>query len=241
MLNGRHSWLFPESPSQAIAVQREMVKSVFLEDRWTAPISCIAGMDVSNTPFDPAKMIYSAAVTLSFPSLTLSAVATHADKQRFPYISGLLAFREAPALVEAFKQLPVVPDLMMVDGHGVSHPRGLGIASHIGVLLEIPTIGVGKSILVGKPEGILGEAAGSTVPLVWKGMTVGMVVRTKKGCNPLYVSAGHRTTLSTAVKLVMCSVKGYRLPEPIRQAHLAANACRRTAKTHPHDILSKCT
>lgn len=114
----------------------------------------------------------------------------------------------------------------MVDGHGISHPRRLGVASQIGILLDIPTIGVAKSILVGEPDGSLGEEAGSSVPLVWKGTLIGQVVRTKRRCQPLYISAGHKISLQTAINLVLSCVKNYRMPEPTRRAHLVANAHR---------------
>ena len=115
----------------------------------------------------------------------------------------------------------------MVDGHGISHPRRLGIASHIGVLLNIPTIGVAKSVLVGHPAGPLGEAKGDCVPLIWKGEQIGTFLRTKKCCHPVIISAGHRISLGTAVEIVLEYATRYRLPEPTRQAHLAANRCRK--------------
>lgn len=145
----------------------------------------------------------------------------------FPYIPGLLGFREAPLLIEVFQKLSYHPDLLMVDGHGVSHPRGLGIASHLGVLLNIPTIGVAKSILVGAISTPLSEAPGSMAPLLWKGQEIARVIRTKKHCLPLIISAGHKISLETAVKLVMQCITQYRLPAPTRQAHLSANNARK--------------
>jgi len=224
MLN--HEWLFPNSIVEAKSVQHIMAENVLLKNEDTYP-KYIAGMDVSNNLFDPTQMIYASAVVLSFPELELIETAALAEVQKFPYVTGLLGFREAPALINAFNQLKVKPDLIMVDGHGISHPRGLGIASHIGVLLDIPTIGVAKSILIGTPIGELKEAAGAQVPLFWKGREIARVLRTKTRCNPLYISAGHRITLDRAVELVERCLKGYRLPECTRQAHLAANACRK--------------
>jgi len=221
------NWLFPQSIAEAKTAQIEMAQKVLLEDVLDRPLSNIAGIDVSNTPFDPAQMIFGAAVVLSYPTLAIEEVASKQSKQTFPYISGLLGFREAPIVVEAFNQLSIRPDILLVDGQGVCHPRGLGIASHLGVLLDIPTIGVAKSILIGEPAHPLGEEAGSMTPLLWKGKEIAMMVRTKKRCSPLIISAGHKITLTTAVVLVMNCLRGYRLPEPTRQAHLAANACRR--------------
>jgi deoxyribonuclease V len=220
-------WLFPETTVDALAVQREMAERVLLRDAFEGLVTHIAGMDVSNTPFDPAQMIFASAVVLSFPLLAVVETATQAERQEFPYVPGLLGFREVPALVHAYRQLGRRPDVVMVDGHGVSHPRGLGVASHLGVLLDVPTIGVAKSILVGKAEDLLGEEAGSRVPLVWKGKEMGMLLRTKKRCNPLIISAGHKICLETACELVLNCLSGYRLPETTRQAHLAANICRK--------------
>ena len=115
----------------------------------------------------------------------------------------------------------------MVDGHGICHPRGLGIASHLGVLCDLPTIGVGKTILVGEPLEALGPKAGDRVPLIYEGRVVAMLLRTKARVHPVIVSVGHRISLETAVEVVLNSLQGYRLPEPTRQAHLAANALRR--------------
>jgi deoxyribonuclease V len=220
-------WLFCENREEAQAAQREMAKEVVLEDAIPKPIEHIGGMDVSNTPFDPEQLIFTAVVVCSYPSLSIEQTVTQADKQTFPYIPGLLGFREAPTLIQAFNQLSLLPDIIMVDGHGVSHPRGLGIASHLGVLLDVPTIGVAKSILVGKPAAALSEEVGSTVPLVWKGREIGMMMRTKKRCSPLIISTGHKISLPTAIQLVVSCLKKHRLPEPTRYAHLAANSCRR--------------
>jgi deoxyribonuclease V len=215
-----------ETIEEAKEAQKEMAKKVLLDDCFNKPIEVIGGMDVSNTPFDPKQMIFGAMIACSYPSLSILQNATQANKQTFPYVSGLLGFREAPTLIQAYSQLSVVPDVIMVDGHGVSHPRGLGIASHLGVLLDIPTIGVAKSILVGTPAGSLSEEVGSMTPLLWKGKEIAMMVRTKKRCSPLIISAGHKISLKTAIQLVMNCLKKHRLPEPTRYAHLAANKTR---------------
>jgi deoxyribonuclease V len=219
-------WLFCETIAEAQAAQKEMEKKVLVEDVINQPIKYIGGMDVSNTPFDPEEKIFGAAVILSYPSLSVVQTSTQANQQTFPYIPGLLGFREVPTLIQAYKQLSLVPDLIMVDGHGISHPRGLGVASHLGVLLDIPTIGVAKSILVGAPAGSLSEERGSMVPLLWKGKQIAMMVRTKKRCSPLIISIGHKVSLQTATQLVLQCLTKYRLPEPTRYAHLAANKCR---------------
>ncbi|HET8728776.1 MAG TPA: deoxyribonuclease V [Alphaproteobacteria bacterium] len=219
-------WLHPPSLKAASELQRRMAGRV-LDDDAFGPVRCLGGADVSQNRWDPEKMIHAAIVVLDLPTLRLAASAGTTARARFPYVPGFLGFREAPSLVEAWRALPAPPDLLFVDGHGLSHPRGLGIATHLGVLLDRPTIGVAKTILIGSPAGPLGPEPGDRTPLVWQGRTIGMVVRTKRRANPLYVSVGHRVALGTAVEWVLRTARGYRLPEPIRQAHLAANALRR--------------
>ena len=163
-----------------------------------------------------------AAVLVEAAGLRVAAAVGASRPAAMPYVPGLLAFREAPALLDAYARLPRPPDLVMVDGHGISHPRGLGIASHLGVLLDVPAIGVAKSILVGHPEGELGEEVGSQVPLTWRGRVIAAVLRTRRGVQPVYVSVGHRVSLETAVRHVTALLGGYRLPEPTRQADKAA-------------------
>ena len=167
------------------------------------------------------------------PRLAVIATAGATRRAEFPYVPGLLAFREAPCVLDALERLDALPDLLVVDGHGVSHPRGLGIASHLGVLLNRPSIGVAKSILIGAPEGELGEAPGNWVPLAWRGRVVGAVLRTRARVSPVYVSVGHRVTLEGAVRQVCAMLGRTRLPEPTRQAHLAANALRRSLEAEP--------
>jgi len=216
----------------AILKQKELAAKILLKDDFNPP-KWIGGMDVSCNLYDPKKMIYAAVVVLDAKTMDVVERAAVAEKQTFPYVPGLLGFREAPALVHAFEKLTKKPDLILVDGHGISHPRGLGIASHIGAVLNIPTIGVAKSILVGEVEQPLSEDPGSQAPLTWKNQTIAMAYRSKARCNPLYISAGHRITLASAVKIVERCLKKYRLPEPTRQAHLAANSCRLNFMNEP--------
>jgi len=219
-------WLSPSNAQEAKDAQSAMAEKVIVKDDF-GPLQWIGGMDVSNFRFDPNRRIFAACVVLAKESRKVEEVAVALQEWSFPYIPGLLAFREAPALVAAFKKLKRRPDLLMLDGQGISHPRGLGIASHLGVLLDIPTIGVAKSILVGAPTSVLGMEAGSQVPLVYNGKCVAMLLRSKKNTKPLVISIGHRISLDTALILVKSMLGGYRLPEPTRQAHIAANAFRR--------------
>jgi len=221
-----HDWLYPPSLSAAAEVQRELARRVVREDA-LGTVNTLAGVDTSMKWRDMNGPIHAAIVLLDWPSLVLRASAALSAPSPIPYVPGFLGFRECPSLVGAYQQLPAAPDLIFVDGHGISHPRGLGIASHLGVLLDRPSIGVAKSILVGEPAGPLGEEPGDRTPLVWKGETIAMVLRTRRRARPLYISTGHRVSLETAVEWVMQTTRGYRLPEPTRFAHEAANAHRR--------------
>jgi deoxyribonuclease V len=221
-------WLFPPTLAVAAEVQRELASRVVAEDD-LGPVQVVGGTDISSKGRDPNAPIHAALVALDAKSLAKREVAGASMTPPFPYVPGYLGFREAPALVDAFQQLRRKADLLFVDGQGLSHPRGFGIACQLGVILDVPAIGVAKSILIGRPEGALGPNVGDRTPLVWKGRTVGMALRTKARTNPLFISVGHRLSLDTAVDWVLRVTRGYRLPEPTRQAHLEANAIRRVA------------
>jgi len=213
-------------------LQRELARRVVTEDA-LGEVRRVAGADTSHAAHDSDAVIHGAVVVLDWPGLAVIDSSVASRRPQLPYIPGLLGFRECPALVSAFESLDVPADLIFVDGHGISHPRGLGVASHLGVLLDRPTIGVAKTILVGQPAGPVGPEPGDQAPLVWKGRQIGVALRTKRRCNPMFVSVGHRISLPTAVEWVMRSVRGYRLPEPTRQAHLAANVARRAHPAPP--------
>lgn len=218
-------WLRPATLRDAAEVQRELARRVVTEDALGEPRR-VGGADVSNLPRVPDAPVHAAVVSLDVDTLAVLETGRATAPPPIPYVPGFLGFREAPALVEAFRALRDPPGLVLVDGHGVSHPRGLGIASHLGVLLDVPTVGVAKSILVGAVEGALGERRGSRAPLVWRGRVLGAAVRLRDRVQPVYVSAGHRVSLETAVAWALRCGRGYRLPEPTRQAHKAANALR---------------
>lgn len=145
----------------------------------------------------------------------------------FPYIPGLLSFREIPALLEAWKQLRMRPDAVLVDGQGIAHPRRLGIATHVGLLIDVPTVGVGKSRLTGAHAEV-GPLPGDTQPLLDGTEVIGTVLRTKPKSNPLFISPGNNIDLASSVALVRACLRGYRLPEPTRLAHMHVNLVRRT-------------
>jgi deoxyribonuclease V len=159
---------------------------------------------------------------LTFPGLQVVETFLARQPTRFPYVPGLLSFREIPALLEALSNIKTKPDIILCDGHGTAHPRRLGIASHLGVLLDCPTIGVGKSLLVGRHAKV-GLQRGDYEPLVHKGETIGAVLRTRTGFNPLYISGGHKVSLQSAIDYVMKCTTKYRLPETTRAAHHLAS------------------
>ena len=175
----------------------------------------VGGVDMAGAMRGP--LVRAAAVALAWPDLALVAQAVAEVAPAFPYVPGFLALREAPPVMAALAKLPQRPDLLMVDGHGVAHPRRFGIASYLGVTLDVPTIGVAKSRLVGEHEAP-GPEVGAWTLLVDKGEIIGAVLRTKAGVKPLYISVGHRIDLATAVRLTLAATRGHRLPEPTRLA-----------------------
>jgi deoxyribonuclease V len=217
-LHHAHPWNV--SPKEAIAIQNRLRGLVLTEDDLPADIHRVAGMDVG---FEENGTVTRAAVAvLDFPGLKLIESSIARRPTEFPYIPGLLSFREIPALVAALRGLEILPDLILVDGQGYAHPRRLGIACHLAVLTGLPTIGVGKTRLVGIHEDVP-DQRGAWVPLRDKGETIGAVLRTRAGVKPIYVSAGHRVSLMTAVDWVMRCTGQYRLPETTRQAHRLAS------------------
>ncbi|KAF5082613.1 Endonuclease V [anaerobic digester metagenome] len=219
----RETHPFDLTPAEAIRLQERLREQVRRSGDPGA-VSLVVGVDASYAK--GSDVIHAVAVALSFPDLTVVERVSATAVTTFPYIPGLLTFREGPALIEAFRRLPSEPDVIFFDGQGIAHPRGLGIASHMGILLNRPTVGVAKSLLVGTAAEPAAEK-GSTAPILRDGETIGMAVRTKDRVKPVYVSVGHRIDLSAAVDLVLSAARGYRLPEPTRQAHLFANEVRR--------------
>lgn len=213
-----HRWDL--NPQDAIQLQRELASRVTREGQ-PATVNIIAGIDISAN--DRTGLARAAIVALAYPSMEVLERVLHEEALRFPYIPGLLSFREAPSIMAGFQKLKHRPDLLMVDGQGIAHPRRLGIASHLGLLLDLPSIGCAKSILTGHLKGELGQEVGARVPLVADGEVIGMGLRTKVRTNPLIISQGHRISLETAVEYVLQCCRGYRLPEPTRQAHNTAS------------------
>lgn len=212
-----HPWNF--SPAQAIALQRELRAHLILEDR-LSPVQRVAGVDVG---FEAGGTVTRAAVAmLGYPGLELLETAIARRPTTFPYIPGLLSFRELPAVLEALEQLPELPDLLLCDGQGIAHPRRFGIASHLGLLTDIPSIGVAKTRLCGTHEEPPHQR-GAWTPLRVEDEVIGAVLRTRPGVKPLYISPGHRISLATAIQYVMACCTRYRLPETTRHAHRLAS------------------
>lgn len=204
---------------QARVLQRALAERVVLEDDF-APLRVIAGVDVGFE--EQGNLTLAAAVLLDAETLQMIAHSVARIPTSMPYVPGLLSFRELPALLQALEELPQVPDLIYCDGLGIAHPRRLGIASHLGVVTGLPTIGVAKKVLVGTHEE-LSLARGACVPLRHAGEQVGWMLRSKDRVKPLIVSPGHRVSLVTAAELVMACCRGYRLPEPTRLADRLAS------------------
>lgn len=204
------------TPAEARLLQPELAARVTTTDA-LPPVRVVGGVDASALRFDATRAVHAGAVALDAATMAPLAEAGATTTGGLPYIPGLLGFREVPALMVALDRLPVQPDLILVDGHGIAHPRRFGVACHLGVLRDVPTIGVAKSLLVGE---IAGE--GPRAPIVWKGEVIGMALRTRARANPILVSPGHRISLETAVAWVEACLRGRRLPEPTRHAHEAA-------------------
>lgn len=217
-----HAWDI--SPKDAIALQKELRNEVRLVPLQKEP-TLIGGCDVSMNRF--AKEGFAGFVTLTYLELVQIDHATVKDTIPFPYIPGLLSFREIPMLLNAWENLAQKPDVLLVDGIGIAHPRRLGIASHLGLILNIPTIGCAKSVLTGQYEEP-GDSIGDWTPLIdlKTNETIGAALRTKPRVKPMFISPGHLITLEDSIRIVLSSVRKHRLPEPTRFAHSIMNEYR---------------
>lgn len=216
-----HDWNL--SATEAVALQQQLRHQIRIEPLTKQP-ETIAGCDISFNKFE--ETVYAGIVVLRLDTLETIDQSGVISTATFPYIPGLLSFREIPALLDAWQQLKTVPDVVMFDGHGTAHPRRIGIASHGGLFLNRPTFGCGKSVLVGKFDEPAPER-GSWSPMRHYGDVIGAALRTKNKVNPVYVSPGHLIDLDTAIDLTLRCDGGYRIPEPTRRAHNLVNALRR--------------
>jgi len=207
----------------AVALQAALREKLILEDRLSGDIRIVAGADISCTRGD--DRVFAAAVLLDAATLEVIEEATYSGRTSIPYIPGLLSFREGPALLQAFGKLRKRPDVALFDGQGVAHPRGFGLAAHMGLILDVPAIGCAKTRLIGAFAGP-GVRRGQRSPLVLDGKLIGAVVRTKDRVKPVFVSQGHRVSLERAVQIILQCAPRYRIPEPIRRAHILVNKMR---------------
>jgi len=212
-----HPW--PATAAEAIALQKKLRELVIVEDQ-LGTVGTVAGLDVG--PEGDGRVMRAAVAVLSFPDLKTADQLVARRPASFPYIPGLLSFREIPALLDALAKLGALPDLLLCDGQGLAHPRRFGLACHLGVLTGIPSIGVAKSLLVGE-HGPLPQARGSWRPLLHKGEVVGAALCTRAGVAPVYVSIGHKLSLATAIEYVLACAPKFRLPETTRAAHRLAS------------------
>ncbi len=210
-----HEWNV--SPAQARAIQESLRERVITEDHF-GEIRTVAGVDIGIKK----GLGRAAAVLLDFPSLAVRDYVVITAELRFPYVPGLLSFRECPPALAALRALPQRPDLLLCDGQGLAHPRRFGIACHLGLLLDLPAIGAAKSRLIGSHDEPAAKR-GSQAPLFDAEEQIGAVVRTRTNVRPIYVSVGHRVSLETAVALALNCAPRYRIPEPTRQAHKLAS------------------
>lgn len=217
-IHPRHAW--DVTAEEAVALQRRLSAEIAIDRPIDlAAVRLVAGVDVSVKD----GQSQAAVVVATFPDFRAIETALARRPTPFPYVPGLLSFREGPVLEAAFARLKALPDVFLFDGQGTAHPRRLGIACHLGLWLERPTIGCGKTRLIGR-FGPLAEEKGAIAPLIDRGETIGAAVRTRARANPLFVSPGHRADLAGAVALTLACCPRYRIPEPIRLAHTAAGA-----------------
>jgi len=214
LVRSPHRWDL--SPAEAIAVQNSLRARVVARNE-LGPVRTVAGVDISTS----GGRAHAAIAVLSFPDLQPLEAAEADLPLAFPYVPGLLAFREGPAILTALAGLHVEPDLFVFDGHGLAHPRRVGIASHMGVLLDRPSIGCAKSLLCGQ-HGPVGPKVGDYSEIRDHGEVIGAALRTREGVQPVYISVGHRIDLHTALSYALRCCQGYRLPEPTRWAHRVA-------------------
>ncbi len=216
------SEFFPESSSREtlLEVQRMVAKRVVIKDDFK-DILFIAAADQAFID----KLIISGIILMDFGSLEIIERVFSTQPVSFPYISTFLSFREGPAIVNAFKKLKTRPDLLLIDGAGINHPRVAGLATHMGVALDVPTIGITKKILCGKGTRPLN--VGESAPLVYMDRTVGWLLKSSKKSKPIVVAPGHRVSLESSLSIVKACLRGHKLPEPARLAHEYANMCKR--------------
>ena len=218
-----HSWNV--TAAEAIAIQKRLRPLLKTSDP-PPVIRYVAGVDVSSST--RSNSIWAGVVVFRYPRLEQVEARWLRGTTTFPYVPGLLSFRELPLLLETLRQVESDPDVVLCDGQGIAHPRGLGLASHLGLWLDRATVGCAKSRLIGEHTR-LGEQKGSSTHLLCKGEVIGAVARTRSRVKPLFISPGHRIDFTSALRLAFECTTKYRIPEPIRHAHLLVNRARNSA------------
>ena len=216
-----HDWNL--APKAAIALQKELQASVKIEPI-QGPVKYIGGADISYNK--NSDVIYVGIILLDYETMQVVAHSTAVEKMTFPYIPGLLSFREIPHLLKAWDNLPFKPQVMMMDGHGIAHPRRFGVACHFGLLTGCPALGCGKSRLTGKYEPV-GPLKGDFSPLIHQEEKVGYIFRTRDNVKPVFLSPGHLCDFEDCLKIGLQAARGYRIPEPTRLADQLVNKLRR--------------
>lgn len=222
-----HRW--DVTPQEAIRIQQDLRAQLIARDDGQPEFHTIAAMDVSYDKRSP--WLFAAIAVMRLPRFQLVETGGVRARAQFPYVPGLLSFRESPAGLEAWERLSTRPDCLICDGHGYAHPRRFGFACHFGLLVDLPTIGFAKSVLVGTFQQP-GEKRGSVTDLVHEGEVIGAAVRSREGAEPVFVSVGYRISLAAAVATILACTSRYRIPEPIRQVHALVNRLRK-AGTDP--------
>lgn len=220
-----HRWDL--TPKEAIALQKKLAGKIILSHSEVSTIKNVAGVDVSYKR--NGNLFHAAVVVLDYASMKIVESVTASGEVSFPYVPGLLSFRELPIILDAFKKLKTIPDVILADAQGIAHPRRLGLACHLGLWLDLPTIGSAKSKLCGEYEEP-SENKGAQKPLFDDKIEIGRVLRTKDKVRPMFVSPGHKVDIKASVEIVLGCSSGYRLPEPTRQAHLLSNQVRAAAE-----------
>ncbi len=219
-INHIHSWNI--DIVEARAIQLELKEKIRLQ-KLSGPIRLVAGADVSYSK--KVELCFAAVTIFKHPEMEIFEQTDSLGPISFPYVPGYLTFREAPILLNAFEKIEHVPDLILFDGQGIAHPRQMGLAAHLGLILNLPSIGCAKSILIGQFQEPLYEK-GNWTDLIYQNNKIGAVVRTREGVKPVFVSPGYKITIEEAVYWVLNTCAGYRIPEPIRRSHLAVNQLR---------------
>ena len=220
---------WPRTPAAARAVQNDLRERLRIEGG-PSGVKLVAGADLAYAPDD--GRLFAVVAVFTFPEMVLHEQRRVERPIQFPYVPGLLSFRELPAILAAWRRLESRPDLVLCDGHGIAHPRAFGLASHLGLILGLPSIGCAKSRLVGVHEAV-GTRQGDRKPLRVGGRTLGTVIRSRAGANPIYISPGHLIGMRQAVRWALRCCRGFRLPEPVRQADRIAGAMRRSFSAGP--------